>query len=159
MVCRVCDKEFKPKDKENIYCSRSCYLAAIKRNTKSICLTCGKEFIVGRDSKGKYCSKECLFTYQSEVARMCRELKQNIKQLNKEANHIKVMMYKRLVKEHRILLRKKECIVCGKEFIYTHATQKYCSNKCGSKMKHMKDDKRIYKNGKPDLSITFTQSR
>lgn len=160
MVCKVCNKEFKPKDKENIYCSRSCYLAATKRKTiTAVCLCCGKEFVVGRDSKGKYCSKECLFKYQSEVATMCRELKQDIKQLTTEAQKIKVMMYKGLLKESKRFdnIITKVCVVCGKQFTTTRLSKKYCSVKCNSKLKHIKNDKRIYRNGKPDLSITLSK--
>ena len=156
MICKVCNKEFKPRSKTSKYCCNECYLQAHKRKEViSVCLTCGKEFVVSRDTKGKYCSKECLFLYQSKVACMCTELKRNIKQLTNEVDKLKQMMYKGLLKDSILLKRKKDCIICGKTFIPKRTTIICCSSECSKHYSQQQKDKRIYKNGKPDLSITL----
>ena len=51
----------------------------------------------------------------------------------------------------------KYCKCCGEYFIAKSNLQVCCSTECSRKNENKNKDKRIYRNGKPDLSITLTK--
>ena len=76
--------------------------------------------------------------------------------------------YNRLLEEHKSIIarleelqrrieRERSCIVCGQLFVWKTQNQICCSQECSRKHKSRNKDRRIYRNGKPDLSITLTK--
>lgn len=62
-ICPTCHEAFIPdRNKPETYCSRQCFLQAIRQGCERICKECGKEFLVPVPSReGIYCSRECLY--------------------------------------------------------------------------------------------------
>lgn len=111
--CIICDVEFKPKYKNNKFCSREC-VAIFNKKQRSIiqtyyCEICGKEFLPKEADRTKCCSRECGFEW----------LRQNI---NKKNEHIKIPNVNK-------------CVICGDNFEGRKGI-KCCSNKC--KIKYTK---------------------
>lgn len=159
--CKVCGADIKEKshkpNKERIYCSRDCYYKDIgaKHYKYTECLYCKKPFKESRDRPNLFCSRSCSQKYNSisrtEERLYKTENEQHIKELKKE--------YRKKLKELEEIQYKIEhekfCIVCKKLFIAENTQQLCCSKRCSNKYSNKKHDKRIYKNGKPDLSISL----
>lgn len=155
MQCAFCGIEFKPKRKTNKYCSVDCQHKAIReRPLFAHCKYCGELFPVSRDTKGIFCSVSCSSKYygviKGEQARKRKE-QQRIDKANKkkEALQLKQEQY---INEHTKL-----CLVCGIKFIARNVTQLCCSAECSKAHDNARRDKRIYKNGVPDLTISLTR--
>lgn len=132
MECAVCGKEFKPKRKDQIYCSSDCRYKkklaneneryAIKYKpegtVKIKCKVCGKEF----ESKRKNsvcCSDECRLKRKNLLAK------------------------KWLVKHYKIKPKhKRKCEVCGVEFETNVNNKKYCCEECFKKSRLQKSNDR-----------------
>lgn len=78
-----------------------------------------------------------------------------IKQLEKECIRCEREIRKQIDTLKKVI--NKECIECGQTFTTSKENVVYCSNECSKKYNNRKKDKRIYKNGKPDLSITLNK--
>ena len=168
--CIVCGTLFLPKDKESKYCSRACYLQHVRRpEIKSICKQCGKTFIVGRDCPGIFCSNKCSGTYNRAIQLEKTKEQREYRQLKREQEQKqKELMYQELKQRYKELKQRyysaqnkinniKCCADCGKQFIAKTNNQKFCCNPCFKKHDNARRDKRIYRNGKPDLSISLTK--
>lgn len=161
-ICSYCGKQYTTRKNKQKYCSPDCQHKAIsKPKTAAICQVCGTAFIVGRECKGLCCSWECQKKYTGKVLHK-KAIKQQQKQRQKE------LMYEELKQKYKQLKQRyysaqnklnniKCCAECGKTFIATDSRKLCCSNKCSKKRENRLKDKRIYKNGKPDLSISLTK--
>lgn len=127
----------------------------IKTPVIAICKTCGKTFEVKRDRKGMYCSREC----QHSSMRIPKEFKEErMRKRSEERKRITEQKRMRKAEERKqlyIQTHTKECVVCGNKFVAKNIRCMCCSVKCSNKRLNASKDKRIYKNGKPDLSITL----
>lgn len=156
--CSVCGKEFKQKDKQNKYCSKECLYTSLRKVRKRHCKICGKEFTLDRRYLNQiYCSRECqhkhlsnyyndLYKDDKEKRRLYQQLQNELKQLKQRYNDVQ-----------NKLQHIKRCKECNKYFYAETNKIKYCSKKCINKFRNRQKDKRIYRNGKPDLSITLTK--
>ncbi len=158
IICPICSKQFIPIKSRSKYCSQECQWEGLKKpKVKHICKQCGKEFYTQSWIKGIYCSKECQskgYTKPKEIReqeRLAKQFKSSIKLLVRTLNKV-------IIKKQSDINRTCECSYCGKRFISNHNSI-YCSDECRRKSNNRKSrhrkDKRIYKNGKPDLSITL----
>ena len=132
MICEYCKREFKPKYKkyrQSKYCSIDCYKA---------------------DWHNAHAEKfEKIAAQKEERQRQAEEAKARKKLLRR--------MLKALNKREKQMAMTKECEVCGNMFVAKHVTQKYCCDICRHKHDNRAKEKRIYQNGKPDLSISLTR--
>ncbi len=73
--CKYCKKELPLEKKRNTFCNSSC---SASYNNKGVrrhgndpqedkCLSCGRIFITGRNTKGLYCGNQCQFDYKYKV--------------------------------------------------------------------------------------------
>lgn len=129
---------------------------------KAVCEYCGKEFEMTRDRPNRFCSRHCSGKYYANrtdnlsrgrqksdatvMKEMARELRSQIKALKKRKEELDY-----------IQAHIKECGVCGKMFIAKTTKYKFCSKECFKKHDNARRDKRIYRNGTPDLSISLTK--
>ena len=79
-ICKECNNEFKELRKEQLYCSRDCWLASHKAVYVSrICKHCNIEFQIREkrvlNNKGVYCSKEC---YSKDMYKLYKKSKKDI---------------------------------------------------------------------------------
>ena len=155
--CLVCGVEMPNKNKNGKprkYCSVECYKTT--RNLKTfgtaICAYCGREFKETRDRPNIYCSNSCSSLGRFEEKKI---------QKAREAAHYMMLsiIYDEKKKELEAIAyrmnHEKYCIECGNFFTTTNAQQLYCSDRCKKRRVNRKKDKRIYRNGEPDLSITL----
>lgn len=166
-TCQYCGKEFKARKKKQKYCNTECqWNSQIKHpKEKCYCLVCNKEFTRGRETKGMYCSKEC----QWESMRVPKEVREaRLKEKQRQQLLFKPIkdnrkrlkqLENRLIKAYKeIQSRIRQCDYCGKEYIQRNLAH-YCSNECRKKYNNRQrweyKDKRIYKNGIPDKTITL----
>lgn len=125
----------------------------------TICNYCGKTFEEKRDAPNLFCSRTCASKfhkwnkiseddtlaeysdeeYKKELLKEFEELVERAKQIQYKIKHEKV------------------CAVCGSPFTAKRVNQICCSLECSKKHENRNKDKRIYRNGKPDLSITLTK--
>lgn len=170
-LCQHCGKEIKEKShhsgKERVYCSMECFRADRARAPRRIvfCQYCGRQFTETRDRPNLFCSVSCTGKFYGEQRTLEKIERQAVQQERKK----KLLdEYKQLLEEQKRLveriteLRKridneKYCKVCGKPFIANNMKQKCCSEECSRKNTNKNKDNRIYRNGKPDNSITLTK--
>lgn len=160
-VCKLCGKEIKRGAShrslsERTYCSDECYRKARGCETKKItfCQLCGKQFQEQRDCANLFCSKSCASKYKGiklteqrlERERHSEELKKEFKEALKRVEELRYRI------EHE-----KFCKTCGKLFTAKIYTQVCCCPECSRRHENRNKDRRIYKNGQPDLSITLTK--
>lgn len=165
--CLNCGNEIKRKRKQKDtprkYCSEACRREhqGWKTFGTAVCQYCGKQFKEKRDRANKYCSKECSNKGQRQEAQKIKEQEQQRVEAIQEE-------YNRLLEEHKRIIarleelqnrieREKSCIVCGQPFVWRTPKQICCSPECSKKHRNRDKDRRIYRNGKPDLSITLTK--
>lgn len=72
VICENCGKEFllkKSAIKEHNYCSKECWYNKKRTNEpkQTKCLYCGKDFIVGKNNLGKYCSFNCCIDHKNKL--------------------------------------------------------------------------------------------
>ena len=150
-TCKQCGEQFITNKSKSKYCSAECQHKALKKEpSTAICLYCGKEFNIGRECKGLYCSNKCRGQHQHEKTTERKERQRQLKRLTKALKRV-------AKKKERQTELVKVCSICGKEFVATHKAQIYCSNGCKNKAHNRGKDKRIYLNGKPDLSINLSR--
>lgn len=117
--CVTCGKEFRSNGR-TIRCSKNCLLQTTRiKKEQKYCLNCnkpisflrkGRELKYSEYIKVKYCSYKCAYTYFKTQS-----------------------LLKRLEK-------KKNCVVCNKEYLPGNKNSKYCSWRCkkkGSKGKNL----------------------
>ena len=159
--CLTCGKEITKKSHkkgiERKYCSYECYMATRNKHEfgVGICMNCGREFKESRDRPNKFCSKSCSASYAAreraknklEINPVREETLERFNRLTEELNEVCLL-----------IKNEKQCKNCGEWFDQrnTNHTQ-FCSDRCARKVANKRHDKRIYRNGKPDLSITLTK--
>ena len=156
-ICTTCGKTFTKRKPTSKYCCKECqHKGQIKSRPTAVCCTCGRTFTVERDRKGMYCSRECQHKsmelefdrfdrrrlshdYQAQCKDMVKWMTRVARTIEHTDNHTKV------------------CIVCGTTYFARDVRSKFCSDKCFNHHDNARRDKRIYRNGKPDLSISLTK--
>lgn len=125
----------------------------------TICNYCGKTFEEQRDSPNLYCSRSC-----SAKANAAKEIiEDNTIEEYSDTEHKKELLkeYERLVEQAKMIQYKikheKVCVVCGSLFTAKSVNQVCCSERCRKTRDNYRRDKRLSRNGKPDLSITLTK--
>ena len=86
------------------------------------CEICGKEFEPKSNNKQKYCSRACFNESRKEYDALYRAVVLGQKPCEK-----------------------KVCPHCGKEFMQTHGSQKFCSKKCKQDFHNAKNNAKKYK--------------
>ncbi len=170
-TCLQCGREFhavKTNQGKGKYCSRECQFKAQIRRPMAVCRQCGKEYRVGRESKGVYCSHECQRASMRKERKPCAycgrdhmadEGEYCSKRCEKAAyregfggqfdDMVEWMGW--LSKTFRI---EKECELCGDMFRARRDNTRWCPQ-CRRYLRNRHHELRIYRNGKPDLSITL----
>ena len=162
--CLKCGKpiyELTHKGKIRKYCSVECRYEKKHRDRFKfvICNYCGKTFEEKRDSPNLFCSRSCSVNFQK-----CKKVIDDNtleKYSDDEYKEELLKEFESLVEQARLIQyrikHEKKCIVCGSEFIAKNYNQICCSDRCRKTRDNYIHDKRIYRNGKPDLSITLTK--
>lgn len=101
----------------------------------------------------KYCDNGSKYRVDKEKRKVERKILKQKKKQEKEKARIERL--ERLEAEKLAKIKTVECAECGRKFETKNA--KCCSKECSKKRLNRNKDKRIYKNGKPDLSITLTK--
>ena len=160
-ICEYCGnvitKQSHKKNGAKRFCSVDCYYKAsgkTARGNKIVrCQYCLKEFTEKRDAPNLYCSKACA-TKGNAIVKMNKKIS--------EDSHKKEILdeYRRTMEKAQELIKRyekeKQCDACGRWFV-PRGNAKYCSKKCAKKIDNIRHDKRLSKNGKPDLTITLTR--
>lgn len=157
--CLICGKDMPDKHhngKIRKYCSNECYRQTRNLRTfgTATCAFCGKEFEETRDRPNIYCSKKCTALAKSYM--------QAIKRSKNDAHsRILKMQYDQTMDELKRIIyhmnHDKYCEECGAFFVAENSKQVCCSEKCSKRRENRNKDKRIYRNGEPDTSITLTK--
>lgn len=170
-VCEYCGKEIKRKSHHKggglRWCNMDCRKKAqdFKQRTITTCQYCGKPFMEKRERTNLYCSRSCatLAAKQRELywkQQDDEELKEFEEQERKHRQDL-LDKYTELIREaERLRLRierERPCKECGTIFIGDSKSARYCSDACRKRADNRDHDKRIYRNGQPDLSITLTK--
>ena len=168
--CKVCGKIIRDhphkRGKVRSFCSMECYKAAFPEAIKSetFCHYCGKPFTEKRDRTNLYCSRSCAqkaqlqrktlwkleddeedLAYNKELEEHRREMMERYTELIREAEQLRIRME-----------RERPCRECGQIFWQTNKSM-FCSPECRKRYDNRRRDKRIYRNGKPDLTISLTK--
>ena len=163
--CLTCGKglSLSKKGKIRKYCSPECQGKKIhnERFKYTVCQYCGETFKEKRNSLNMYCSCKCVGLAQKMLRITQNEFIDKYKILDTEHNQKLLEEYQNLLKQAEDLRyrieHEKICVSCGSLFIASSLNQKCCSPECSKRYDNQKRDKRIYKNGKPDLSISLTK--
>lgn len=144
-ICPICGKVFITKYKNGIYCSHNC---AAKSNAEKhhrepliynkTCTWCGKEFTTDQPKK-KFCSKECREAYY-KTDHVCANCGKTFRSKDKNAIYCSRECSGEARKKHE----QRRCVVCGKFFSPSHASDKTqcCSRECGKKLIGLSNQKR-----------------
>jgi hypothetical protein len=136
--CANCGKIYKPRRASQKYCSLTCFgKPLVKSLPTMICETCGKPFIPSPNSKGRFCSHECLFHKPSTAVKIiCQQCGKSF--MVNRARMDKAKYCSQACKSeagHAWLT----CIQCGKTvkvrrhvIEYGRYTGKFCSYKCAA---------------------------
>lgn len=165
--CLYCGKEIMKKSHkkgtERKYCDVKCYNAALGRKTASerfgyaFCKYCGSRFKETRDRPNIFCSISCSGKYNQTKQTLSEALDRAIEEdYNRELLKEYKAKLKEMEKLRERLNRERRCQECGKYFEAEHGAV-YCSDRCRKRVDNRRRDKRLYRNGKPDMSISLTK--
>lgn len=165
MICEYCGEEFfkrsHKKGNTRKYCSTDCYKKAISAFKYTTCQYCGKLFKEARDRQNLFCSKKCSALWHQKIMseKRMQEEKHTKELLDEYSEILKIhtQTLERLEVLRNRINNEKRCKICGQFFIAKYPNQICCSQECSTKNQNRNKDRRIYKNGKPDLSITLTK--
>lgn len=154
--CKICGILLN-KD-QDLYCSRAClYKGLEKPGMIKVCRYCGKPFERkpnGAKEVNRFCSISCSSLFYGAIRRENKERekkqREQIKKLQKETERLS----KKLQELERKIEKIKPCFICGELMVRAKSTQTICAV-CRKKADNIRRDKRLYRNGKPDLSITL----
>lgn len=146
------------------YCSDECRKEKRHKDRFKyvVCQFCGKTFEEKRDSPNLYCSRKCSGLGTMRLAALKKAESEELKE-QADTEHKKALFeqYEELMKQAEEIRKRieseKVCIVCGSVFVSKSPQQICCSEQCSKRRENQRKDKRIYKNGAPDLSITLTK--
>lgn len=170
-ICEYCGKEIRRKShKKNgkvRWCNMECRRKAQDFKTRAIttCQFCGNTFLEKRDQTNLFCSKKCACSAyrQREAFWKKEDEKEWSAYSEKEQKHRQDLLeqYRELIRQAeqiRVRLeRERPCKECGKVFLGSTKSDRYCSLECRKRYENRDRSKRIFRNGKPDLSITLTK--
>lgn len=164
-LCQYCGKEIQRSSNKPIsdrkYCSTECYRKAkgCKEFKYVSCEFCGQIFKESRDRPNLFCSRDCASLFYK--TKSLTEKEKNKEDLNRIHKQNLTNLYKEKLKELKEIQYKidheKICIVCGNEFQAKNTNMICCSEKCRKYYDNQRRDKRLQKNGKPDLSISLSK--
>ena len=121
--CCTCGKEYQPKTGRQKYC-----IECGRWGGQATCEQCGKIFTLTGGTTGRFCSRECWYTFfggEKMAPRDCPVCSKTFKPRNADQ--------KTCSREcgNKTQRRKiKVCVVCGKEFDSKRSNQVACSNQC-----------------------------
>ena len=159
--CFYCGKEITKrshkKGGEKKYCNNDCFKAArgVRTFGTAVCMYCGQEFQETRDRPNKFCSNRCAMLYrgQMNLLQKAEDEEKNpetVKKYQEALELLKDLGY-RLDHERR-------CKSCGRWFTPKDTGRKnYCSAECFKAADRARRDKRLSRNGKPDMTVTLTR--
>lgn len=161
MVCEYCGKEIRTKSHhkggERKFCNLECYKAArgVVPPWTAVCMYCGREFKAVSWKPNRFCSNKCSSDHRSMNAAIERKE-------NGEVNPETLREYQEALKIVKAVRKKmkleRRCKECGRWFLNTdEGRRSYCSEACAKKADNRAHDKRLWKNGEPDLSVTLTK--
>lgn len=108
-ICEVCGNTIIGDKK---YCSRICWVKAVKREEKT-CKHCGKKYIPKASDRTTYCSRDCYFAHKTQ-----HRLSRTAKTKNNYAGPV----------SHKVFF--KHCEHCGKLFTTKYNSCSICSDNC-----------------------------
>lgn len=171
VVCAVCGKEFKGRihhGQRQKYCSRECQFKAQKKREDRVCLQCGKAFHPHNLSKGLYCSHQCAGLAMKKKRAQCAYCGRD--HIADEGAYCSKGCEKAAYREgfggqfddmvewmgwlSRTFMDMRECELCGDMFRARRDNTRRCPQ-CRRYLRNRHHELRIYRNGKPDLSITL----
>lgn len=137
--------------KQRLFCSNKCRWGDPVIKT---CLYCGTEFrekrANGAKTLNRFCSKKCSSLYygaiRTEIARIKGANERQLGKIKRAARRIE----NQTQKINRLANNINICDVCG-AIVFR---RKRCA-KCAKATDNARHDKRLYRNGKPDLSVTL----
>ncbi len=163
VTCLYCGKEITRKSHKKGEVPKYCDIVCLNKHKKrkpanfvtyAICQYCGKSFKEISGNVNLYCSKGC-------SAKGNALAKTYHKQLEDETKAQLLKRYRELIDEAEAIRKEieysKVCKICGKHFIAKQMHYTCCSKECSRKNENRNKDKRIYKNGRPDFTITLTK--
>lgn len=160
-ICLNCGEPITKKShnkNKRKYCSRECWREhkGLKKTEYKItvCDHCGKTFKETRDRPNIYCSRKCSMKarqmreayYKEHEDERKKKLQEELRELLDNAEDIL-----HLIKYER------RCKICGRLFVAKSKTNICCSSICSTRNENRMKDNRIYKNGKPDMTINLTR--
>lgn len=161
--CLCCGKEViqnsHHKNGKRKFCNIDCYkkYRGCKTFGYSYCEYCGKQFKETRDRPNKFCSKECSNRYYGKIRteKKLQRIQAEKEQIQREREQKEFLRQQK--EQERLEKLRKVCPMCGKEFIAKSITNICCSKECSRRRNNYTRYKRIYRNGKPDLTISLTR--
>ena len=126
-TCMVCGCTFQGKNQQ-LYCSAKCKKEHHNQNPKYdyTCQECGKRFKSTKSAGRKFCSQECyqnsLRIWGTAECIVCGQIFRTT-----GSNVTNLYCSKACSGKHRVLARKRSCLVCGAE--YTWQDNEYCSDR------------------------------
>lgn len=159
-ICRACGREFHKKSHhkgggEAVYCSRECLEKKWTKRTTAICMFCGKEFKETRDRPNYYCSKSCSIAANARSKALEKKLENEVREETERALEEAIALVEELTEKIR---HERRCQNCGRWFDQRESKRnKFCSKKCRNEDENRRKNKRLEKNGKPDLTISLTK--
>lgn len=140
--CTVCGETYKPKAKNQKYCSTICRQTPSKENddTRS-CLneTCDNQFACKKSDPKKYCSSSCAASVNNKLSPKrqpegkCEVCKTPISNSRKFCGEHSPISGNGLVYEQVPVLKICKYDNCKKEFYTIYAIKLFCNRKCSSK--------------------------
>ena len=171
VVCAVCGKEFKGgihHNQRQKFCSQECAWQAQKRREDRVCLQCGKAFHPHSRAKGLYCSHQCAGLAMKKKRAPCAYCGKD--HIADEGAYCSKGCEKAAYREgfggqfddmaewmgwlSRTFADMRECELCGDMFRARRDNTRWCPQ-CRRYLRNRHHELRIYRNGKPDLSITL----
>ena len=127
------------------------------------CIVCDKEFKGRPYRPSKYCSMECRNAdwhnaHAEQIARVSQQKKETeeLKQRRKMMRKLNSILKRRMKQLEPKQMHECRCEECAVVFL-SERRVKYCSDACRHRHTNRAKEERIYKNGKPDLSISLTK--
>lgn len=131
MICKECGKEFEPKTKRDVYCSKDCYASSRKEQSR---LNANRYYHQHKITQYKIC-KACGATFATKQggAVTCAndECKRNYRAMKAREKYIK----KREALPEKPPKQPCECAVCSRLFIPHKPNTKVCSEECREQFK------------------------
>lgn len=115
MKCKICGKEFEPRNRLNVYCSRECYNEASRIRARGgdykefkprKCLNCGKEF-TPKSKKQVFCCYNC----GREMGYASQIIRNRVRKIAKE-NGFEIKNLPKIIKAKRMCFRDDDMMRC-----------------------------------------------